>query len=270
MQAVPILMYHHVSPNPGLVTISPALFKSHMEWLHDHGYVTVGTHELAEFLGGKPLAPKSVVVSFDDGYLDNWVYAYPTLKALGQKAVLFLVTGWVGDGPLRACWSTDGAIPPCPDHRQCKALIEQGASDEVIVRWSEVEQMVASGVFEVHSHTHTHTRWDKSLPAGGAREEALAEDLGQSRETLSQRLGQVSSHLCWPQGYYDEGYVRVAQAAGFQYLYTTEKRVNTAQADPLHLGRVVAKERSASWLGNRVFIWRHGTLAHFYAGLRGK
>lgn len=270
MQALPILMYHHVSPEPGLVTVSPDTFRAHMAWLAQHGYTTVGCQELAGFLAGQPLPQKSIMVSFDDGYLDNWVYAHPVLQEFGQIAVLFLTTSWLKDGPSRPHAGLGGALPSCPNHRECKELIGAGRSDEVVLRWSEVETMRKKGTFEFHSHTHTHTRWDKALPPGEVRDAALTRDIELSREVLKRQLGEMSPHLCWPQGYYDRSYIAIARNLGFRYLYTTEKRVNISTVDPMRLGRVVTKERPASWLGSRAFIWRHGTLAKFYANLRGR
>ena len=87
-RALPVLMYHHVSPSPGLVTVAPATFAAHMHWLAEHGWTTVGCREAAAFLAGQPLPAKSVLVTFDDGYLDNWVYAHPVLARHGQRAVL--------------------------------------------------------------------------------------------------------------------------------------------------------------------------------------
>lgn len=89
---VPVLMYHHVSPTPGLITVSPAHFAAQMRWLKRQGYTTLKLDALAGFLAGEPVPAKSVVVSFDDGYLDNWVYAHPVLEQYGLHAVLFLIT----------------------------------------------------------------------------------------------------------------------------------------------------------------------------------
>lgn len=91
---VPVLMYHHVSPTPGLITVSPAHFAAQMRWLKRQGYTTLKLDALAGFLAGEPVPAKSVVVSFDDGYLDNWVYAHPVLEQYGLHAVLFLITRW--------------------------------------------------------------------------------------------------------------------------------------------------------------------------------
>ena len=261
--ALPVLMYHHVSPCAGLVTVSPQVFGAQMGWLADHGYRTVGCAELAAFVAGEPLPAKSVVITFDDGYLDNYVYAHPVLSALGLRAVLFLVTGWLGDGPTRAAGQT---LP----HGQCIARVKAGCADDVMLRWSEVEDMAAAGSFEFHSHTHTHRRWDREIAEPAARFDSLALDLGRSRATLESRLGTVSSHLCWPEGYHDADYRRVAKAAGFDHLYTVEKGTCTRATPTDRIPRVVVKDRDDSWFGRRLQLYRHPMLTAAYLRLRGE
>ncbi|HTY98539.1 MAG TPA: polysaccharide deacetylase family protein, partial [Rhodocyclaceae bacterium] len=162
MTALPVLMYHHVSPAPGLVTVSPAVFRGHMEYLARRGWTTLGAAGVEDFYAGRPLPKKSVVITFDDGYLDNFVHAHPVLAEFGLTAMLFVVTGWLGDGPART-------VGDCPDHRECKRRLAAGEGDSIMLRWSEVEAMRRAGSFEFHSHSHSHTRWDKSLPPGGER-----------------------------------------------------------------------------------------------------
>lgn len=265
MSALPVLMYHHVTPNPGLVTVSPQTFASHMAWLAKNGWHTLGAAEIeAFFKGGGELPEKSVVVTFDDGYLDNYMHAHPVLAEFGQRALLFVVTGWLGEGPQRT------VNHDCPNHSECKRRIAAGDKDSVILRWSEVERMQELGTFEFHSHTHTHTRWDKNLPDRSARNAALAEDLLHSRTVLVEHLGKASRHLCWPQGFYDVDYVEVARRIGFDHLYTTAKRPNLRSSDPLHIGRIVAKDRPASWLAMRLFIYSSPLLSRAYLKLKGE
>lgn len=266
-KAVPVLMYHHVSPSPGLVTISPEDFRGQMRWLAKHGYTTVGCDGLARFLRGEPLPAKSVLLTFDDGYLDNYVYAHPILAECGLKAALFVITGQLGDGPARACAGEAGTLPT-PAHRACVEAVQTGRSDAVMLRWAEAERMRAAGTFEFHSHTHTHTRWDRSEPDPGVRHAKLADDLARSRAALEQRLGQPTPHLCWPQGYHDDDYVATARAAGFTMLYTTLPGTVTRSADPWHLCRIVVKG-DADWLGSRLWIYRHPGLTAAYLTLRG-
>ena len=258
--ALPVLMYHHVSPAPGLVTVSPQTFHAHISGLARRGYRSIGCDDLAAFLAGKPLPEKSVMITFDDGYLDNYVHAHPVLQAFGFKSVLFLITGRIGEGAPRPNGAT-------PDHRSCMASIKTGHADDVMLRWSEVEAMRTAGSFEFHSHTHSHTRWDREIADQAERDVRLAADLQQSRDTLNAHLGNASSHLCWPQGYYDNNYQQVAKRAGFDYFYTVGKGTCTTTSDPQRIPRVVAKDKPGNWLPMRLWIYRRPALAAAYLAL---
>lgn len=261
--ALPVLMYHHVSPHPGLVTVSPTTFRDHMEMLARRGWRTLGSADLERFFAGEPLPDKSVVVTFDDGYLDNFVHAHPVLARLGQTALNFVVTGWAGEGAART------GQPDCPDHRECKRRIAAGDADSVILRWSEMAVMQAAGTFEFHSHTHTHTRWDRRLPDNEQRLLEMQRELRDSQHRLELRLGVRSRHLCWPQGYYQPDYVDLAQQEGYRWIYTTEARTNLARDDGLHVGRIVTKDLPASWLEKRLAIYASAWRARLYGLLKG-
>lgn len=268
-QALPVLMYHHVTPNDGLVTVSPATFRAQMAWLAQHDYRSIGCRDLERFLEGEPLPDKSVLITFDDGYLDNYVYAHPVLEEFGLHGAIFLITGRIGDkSQPRRHANMGGDLPACPNHREANALIDAGRADDVMLRWSEIEAMQAAGTFEFHSHTHTHTRWDKTVADPGERRAALAGDIAASRATLAAHCGD-SPHLCWPQGYYDDDYRAVAKATGFRYLYTVEKSINTPTTPADKIGRIVIKDRVGSWFGSRMFIYRQPLLGSWYLESRG-
>lgn len=261
MSCLPILMYHHVGPAPGLVTISPAIFREQIAALAAAGWQSVGTAELEAFYAGQPLPPKSLLISFDDGYLDNWLHAHPVLQEYGMKAVLFVVTGWIGDGPVRSRGD-------CPDHRECKRRIAAGETDSVMLRWSEIDAMRAAGSFEFHSHTHTHTRWDQKIADNAQRLAAIAEELTLSRAMLEQRLGLRDEHLCWPQGYYQADYLPLAEKAGFRYLYTTQPGTNRRGDGTLQLRRIVTKEKGGNWVVRRAKLYSSIILASLYTHLK--
>lgn len=267
-KAIPILMYHHVTPAPGLVTVSPQTFDQQMQVLSRNGYRAIGCDQLLAFVEGRDALPdKSVLITFDDGYLDNYVYAHPILARYGLKASVFVVTSWIGQGAPRA-HAPSHDVPPCPDHRTCKERIAAGQADDVVLRWSEVEAMRAAGTFEFHSHTHTHTRWDRVDPDN--RLARMEEELTRSRAVLAERLGETSPHLCWPQGYYEPAYQQLAKRVGFSALYTTEKQVVTAGGDPLALGRMVVKDRADSWFDRRLWLYRSPRIGKWYLALRGR
>lgn len=267
-RALPILMYHHVSPLPGLVTISPDNFRAQMDWLARNGYHTASCADLEAFLGGKPLPSRTVMVTFDDGYLDNYVHAYPTLRRNGQHAVLFAVTDWIGDGPCRAV-AGEANAPPLLNHRDCQNRIRNSAADEAIVRWSEIERMGAGNTFEIHSHTASHTRWDKTCPDAAEKTASIASDLLRSARTLEHRLGDASRHLCWPQGYFDDDYVRAATEAGFTHLHTTRPGTTRPLTDPRYLPRIVIKDKGATWFASRIRLYSSPLLASLYSHLKG-
>lgn len=253
---VPVLMYHHVSPVGGMIAVTPQTFEAQIAGLARAGYRSLTAAEFAAHQAGEPVPDKSVLITFDDGYLDNWVYAHPILKRHGMKAVLFVVTEWVGDGPVRNHAGQAGDLPPAPDHDECKRLIAAGDTDDVIVRWSEIRAMITAGTFEIHSHTHTHTRWDKVCGDDVDQKRRRVEvELASSKGALLRELGSVSQHLCWPQGYFDVDYVAAAHAAGFRYLYTTDSLgQNTVGADPGHIYRFAVRNLAGGWLKRKLWL----------------
>lgn len=246
--SVPVLMYHHVSPAGGFISVTPEHFDSQLAWLARHGYRALTTAEFIDHLEGRRLAPaRSVLITFDDGYLDNWIYAYPLLKRHGYHATFFIVTGQMGEGPVRDAMPAEDIVP----HQECEARIEQGRTDSVMLRWSEVRAMRDGAYAEFHSHTHTHTRWD--LVDAANKNARMRDELQHSREALLTQVGEASEQLCWPQGYFDADYQRIAHESGFRYLYTTEAfGQNRPGDDPAHIHRFAVRNTHGASVGRRI------------------
>jgi len=279
---VPVLMYHHVSPAGGMICTTPEHFSDQMAALARAGYTSLTATQFAAYLAGGTVPEKSVLITFDDGYLNNWVYAHPILQRHGMNAVLFAVTGWIGTGPCRpffdparpAASRPDAAahgqpqdtLPPCPDHASCKAAIENGQADHVMARWEELSAMLRAGTFEVFSHTHTHTRWDKVCAQDPrAKRARIGEELQASQQALKKHLGVDAPHLCWPQGYFDADYLSAAQAAGFTHLYTTDPwGQNKPLNDPAHIYRFAVRNKPGDWLLRRIALTRHPRFGPWY------
>ncbi len=270
-KAVPVLMYHHVSPNPGLVTVTPQTFDYQMAQLAAQGYTALSADRFLDFLKGAAEVPeKSVLITFDDGYLDNYVHAYPVLQRHGLHAVIFAVSGWIGEGACRAHADEAGEVPVCPNHKYCVQAIRDGRADEVMLRWAEIGRMEADGVMEIHSHTHSHLHWEQLYPDQRERLAQVAEDLRRSRETLQQRLGKNDRHVCWPWGYAEPEYLDAATQAGFAAQYSVARGINRRGGDPRQIYRIVAKDRCGNWLASRLWLYRQPLLGALYLKLRGK
>lgn len=263
---VPVLMYHHVNPHRGMINSSPENFERQISALARAGYTSLSAAEFAAFLSGAPVPRKSVLITFDDGYLDNWLYAHPVLARYNMRAVLFTVTGWIGDGAPRAHAGQTTALAETYAHKVGRGIIESGDTDRVMARWSELEAMQAAGTFEIHSHTHTHTRWDYVCRHSNTEKiERLSNDLELSRDLLRSKLGINSGHLCWPQGYFDSDYLDVARKNNFTHLYTTAAfGQNKVGTDPEHIYRFAISNMNGLRLLNRVRMARGAVVGPAY------
>lgn len=254
-----------------MITVSPSNFAAQMAYLAQAGYRTAVAEQLSAYLAGEPLPAKSVVLTFDDGYLDNWVHAHPVLQQHGFTALCFLVTSWPGDGAPRLNAHSGEDLPELLGHREGDLAIENGEADRTILRWSEIDAMRRAGTFEFHSHTHSHVRWDKVARNREEKCAGLKRDLINARATLETRLGEVSDHLCWPQGFYDDDYRRIARETGFRHFYTCEMGPNVSGQDGASersIYRLEVRDRPPSWLASRLWVHSRPALSRAYLALK--
>jgi len=98
---VNVLMYHHIQEEETAkkngqtgLTVTPDFFRKHLQYLKDNGYSVITMAELKSFFnGGVALPKKPAMITIDDGYKDNYEFAYPILKEFGIKATIFTATG---------------------------------------------------------------------------------------------------------------------------------------------------------------------------------
>jgi peptidoglycan/xylan/chitin deacetylase (PgdA/CDA1 family) len=216
---IPILMYHSVADESRGVlapfTLSPDLFYDHMRHLHDEGYRTYSVSAYLEELdGGRPLPPKSVVLTFDDGYADFHEAALPVLAEHGLSATLYVTTG-VLDG------DTDW-LPAHPADRR-PALSQ-----------TQLEEVAAAGI-ECGAHTHTHPQLDV------LEVDHAATEIRESKDILEQRLQRSVSTFAYPFGYYDRSVRHTVIEAGFRSACAVGDVVNTVESDRYALPRQTIK-----------------------------
>lgn len=163
-QSLPVLMYHYISHFLGAITVSPEVFEDQCRGMAQAGWHGVSLAEAEDFLiKGTPLPKRSVLITFDDGFLDNYVYAFPILQKYGHKGVIFAVTGRLRtDGichhTLKDLWTkqiSSDDLPPIDTPMHTDSLGHHQRKD-LFLSWEEARQMEKSGVISLAAHTARH------------------------------------------------------------------------------------------------------------------
>lgn len=189
---VPILMYHYVSQPPADadvyrvdLSVTPDNFRQQLAWLRENGYTGIDYYDLSlAIVGMTELPEKPVLLTFDDGYLDNYTAAFPLLQEYGYKATFFVVTDFVDFGR------------------------------EGYMTWPMLEEMSRAGHrIESHSRTHPDLR-DKD------RDGLIWEILG-SQQTIAAHIGYTPRYFCYPGGDYNEATIQMLRELDFWGAATT-------------------------------------------------
>ena len=151
---IPVIMYHTVGRvipkwHWSYLTVPFKIFEDHLKWLTKSGYDTVDLEDLYCHVSGDSIITRpSVVLTFDDGYVDNWTYVTPLLKKYGCKATVFVNPDFIDPRNI---------IRPTLDDVWAGKVKEEDLDTRGFISWQEIRQMVKSGVFSVQSHLMTHT-----------------------------------------------------------------------------------------------------------------
>lgn len=151
---VPVLTYHSVGMHEPSWTWSQLseradAFDRLLRALHERGYSTVSLADLyAHMAGEKTCPPRSIVLVFDDGYLDNWVTVQPLLKRYGMTGTVYVNPEFVDPGD---------ALRPTLDDYPGERLGDARVSQSGFMNWAELAELDRSGVLDVQSHSLTHT-----------------------------------------------------------------------------------------------------------------
>lgn len=205
------MMYHHVrEPGPGLAdaaslrfAVSPVEFEKQLDYLQQNGYTTIDTRTLdCAMQTGEPLPPRSVMLTFDDGWETQFSIAYPSLKARGMVGVFFVHTGVIGEEPGNS------------------------------MSWADVCRMQDDGM-DIESHTVSHPSLPRLEP------DALRSELTESRRILEAKLGKPVTALAYPFGDFAEREVEAAKAAGYRLAFSTEVGLVQRLDEPLEIHRTI-------------------------------
>jgi peptidoglycan/xylan/chitin deacetylase (PgdA/CDA1 family) len=200
---VPVLVYHSIRPHtPGeskeqdMYDITPELFESELVFIRDNGYTTITFADvIAHFDNGTPLPEKPIILSFDDGWRNQYAYAFPLLKRYGMKGTFFVFTNPLMHHNVR--W----------------------------VSWNEVREMDSAGM-EIAGHTHTHPFLTKLTT-----DEELDKEISASKKFIEEEIGHPITVFAYPFGEKNPQVERVVVHAGYKIARTI---VSGVWNDPAH------------------------------------
>jgi len=190
---VPILMYHYVSEPPAGsdvyrvdLSVTPDQFRQQMTYLRDNGYTAIDLYELSTAIVSQTELPeKPVLLTFDDGYLDNYENAYPILEEFGFKGTFFVVSEFIDK------------------------------EREGYMTWPMIREMAQAG-HRVESHSRTHPDLTEK-----DRDGLIWEILG-SQETIAAHVGYRPRYFCYPGGDYNEATIQMLAELDYWGAVTTE------------------------------------------------
>ncbi|MDT8901696.1 polysaccharide deacetylase family protein [Anaeroselena agilis] len=198
---VPILNYHKVDNFEHSLSLTPAEFEHQISYLAENGYHSITPDQLMAYLKyGRALPGKPVLITFDDGYGDNYVNAYPILRKYGFTATIFIVTGLVGH-------------------------------DNRYLTWDQVREMHKNG-FVFGSHTVNHK------PLTKLRADELNAELTESAAEIERQLGVRPRYIAYPTGAYSLKVEEAVRKAGYRAAFTIRYGQVGLDSDPYALERI--------------------------------
>jgi peptidoglycan/xylan/chitin deacetylase (PgdA/CDA1 family) len=204
---LPALMYHKIGDAPKgsrlrKLWVTTDDFRRQLRHLRDHGYAPIHFSDWRDAEKGlKPLPAKPVLITFDDGYMNNYELAYPLLRELGMKANVFLVYETMDQ---HNAWHDPSTEPWLR-----------------MLTWAQIREMQDSGLFEFGSHTMRH-RDLAALPP-----EEVSWELAESKSRLEDKLGREVLGFAYPygSGAYKPEVRAAALAAGYRFDFSIRQGI---------------------------------------------
>ena len=195
-------MYHNIGYEQSSHFVSPENFAKQMEFLKNKGYQVITLDELVEGIKNKKRFKRNeLVITFDDGYKENFEYAYPILKKFGFPAIIFLVSDYMGN-------------------------------EKRFLNWNQIRIMSKGGIsFGGHTKTHCYLGLEKN-------DQVIWEQVGDCKKSIEQEIGVPVKYFCYPTGGFNEKVKEIVKEAGYKGACTTNRGFVSLNSDVYELKRV--------------------------------
>lgn len=226
---IKVLCYHHIVPEPlpenkaTVVTVSE--FEEHMKYLYEHGYYTASIKDIEEFLYNKKKLPENtVVITFDDGYESNYIYAYPILKKYDFKALIFLIGSRITQN----------------EHIQDPNAIPK-------LSYEQIQEMAESGLVEFGNHTFdAHDFIDDKPRLLSMSSEELLTDF-KKISVLFDKIGLPQpKSIAYPFGKSNDISIESAKISGYNLGFTVNYGFVYQDSTPMLLNRIIVPANTST------------------------
>lgn len=271
-----VFTYHRIQPKPHPDALDAGMFERQLDFIRKKFSVLTPEDALDYITGTRDFSPKTrfAMLSFDDGWLDNWFFATPILKRRGLKAALALSAGFLHDAPLRE--RPEDVPAEITERRNLDAeKIALDGDTLCYLSREEVRAMHDSGCWSIEAHGTRHAKNDRGISSIAAPaadispedfEKFLTADLKNCIREIEAITARSPKMLFWPWGHYSNTSVRIAKSLGFKAQFTTAKGSVLPRDSREVLPRLNAAAKWEKFTRN-VFIFSRPLLTKLHARL---
>lgn len=236
---LPIVMYHGLTREKKYQNkffISPKQFEKDLQYLQANQYTPIVMKDLIDYVdNGTPLPERPVLLTFDDGFFNNYLYAYPLLREYNMKAV-FSVIGELADK---------------------YSVIQDENAYYAYMTWEDIKELSESGYIEIQNHSYDLHENNGSRKGAMQKQgesldsyrKLLEDDIGKMQKMLYENTGKMPTTFTYPYGYISKSSKEILKSMGFRATLSCSEGLNYVTRDPeslYHMKRVCRSPEESS------------------------
>lgn len=211
--SLPVIMYHSIGENTGKYVISPTMLEEDLKVIKEMGFTTITSADLIAYKESNvPLPEKSIILTFDDGYFNNYTYVYPLLEKYNMKAVLSVVGKFTdqysnADEPLNNRYSH--------------------------ITYEQIKQVSSSGLMEIANHSYDMHEMKERRGILRKKDESteqyrknLTQDIEKCNKILKEKCYVSPVAFTYPFGCVNKESSEIINSMGFKVTYGCEEGIN--------------------------------------------
>ncbi|MEA5011396.1 MAG: polysaccharide deacetylase family protein [Angelakisella sp.] len=245
-----VLMYHGImkrESRAGAYIITPAALEQDLKYIQKEGFNTVVMEDIIAYVHeGRPLPEKPIMITFDDGYYNNYLYAFPLLKKYNMKAVISIIG------------SETDKFTNLPND------ISESYSH---MTWPMIQEMIDSGLVEFQSHSYNLHKVGKSRKGCGKSssesdsqyQTVLREDLGKLQNRYAEMVQIIPTTFTYPFGSVNKLSYDVLKKVGFRASLDAQGKIFYLTRDEECLWRIPRYNRPWGTTAQKIITKAYST-----------